>query len=78
MSVHMEAGKCLRERKVRCSKICAKVLKCHYRLSGVSLLANAESSPARALSNCLKRALLDHGTEKSSLNSTSFNSISQS
>lgn len=77
MSVQMEAGKCPRERKVRCS---AKVLKCHCRLSGVSLLANAALSPARALSNCLKHALLDFRgpmvQKKSSLNSISRSCVS--
>ena len=49
LSVQTKAGKCTTERKVRCSKICVTALRCHCRLSGVSLLANANSLQARAL-----------------------------
>ena len=53
LSVQMNASNFFMERQARCSEMYVAVLRCHCRLSELSLLPNVESLPARALERCL-------------------------
>ena len=81
LSVQNDAGKIpeerTEERKVQCSKICVRVLRCHCKLSEVSLVANAELLPANGIvelpRTCSFGPLRIHGTgHQASIVSTAY------